>query len=78
MEYQIDAIDRRIILLLQEDGKMKIKEIAHALKMTTTPIFERIKRLEQTGYIKGYTALVDHEKLGFHVSSFLLSHLGGT
>ena len=68
--YQIDAIDRRIIRLLQEDGKMKIKEIAHALKMTTTPIFERIKRLEQTGYIKGYTAIVDREKLGFQLVAF--------
>jgi len=47
MEYQLDAIDKRIIQLLQQDAKMKMKEIAEALHMTTTPIFERIKRLEQ-------------------------------
>ncbi len=70
MDYKIDAIDRRIIKLLQEDGKMKIKEIAHELKMTNTPIFERIKRLEKEGFIKGYSTIVDKEKLGFKLVAF--------
>lgn len=70
MSYKADAIDRRIIQLLQEDGKMKIKEIAGLLKMTNTPIFERIKRLEREGYIKAYSALVDREKLGFSLIAF--------
>lgn len=70
MSYQADAIDRRIIQLLQKDGKMKIKEIAGELKMSNTPIFERIKRLEKEGYIKGYSTLVDREKLGFTLIAF--------
>jgi len=70
MSYEADAIDRRIIRLLQEDGKMKIKEIASALKMTNTPIFERIKRLEKEGYIKAYSAIIDKEKLGFSLVAF--------
>ena len=70
MNYQIDAIDRRIIKLLQQDGKMKIKEVAHHLKMSNTPIFDRIKRLERTGFIKGYTAIVDQKKLGFQLVAF--------
>ena len=70
MDYSIDAIDRRIIQLLQEDGKMKIKEIASALHMTNTPIFDRIKKLEREGYIKGYTAIIDKEKLGFKLVAF--------
>lgn len=70
MEYTIDAIDKRIIQLLLNDGKMKIKEIAHQLNMTNTPIFERIKRLEKEGYIKGYTAKVDASKLGFTLVAF--------
>ncbi|MGK0364748.1 MAG: DNA-binding Lrp family transcriptional regulator [Saprospiraceae bacterium] len=70
MSYHADAIDRRIIQLLQEDGKMKIKEIAGVLKMTNTPIFERIKRLEKEGYIKGYSTLVDRKKLGFSLVVF--------
>jgi len=70
MDYQLDAIDKRIIQLLQQDAKMKMKEIAEALNMTTTPIFERIKRLEQQGFIKGYTAIIDKKKVGFDLVAF--------
>ena len=66
----LDPTDRRILQLLQKDGKMKIKEIAAALQMTNTPVFERIKRLEKDGYIKGYTAIIDREKLGFKLTAF--------
>ena len=70
MEYKIDAIDQRIIQVLQKDGKTKIKEIAHMLNMTNTPVFDRIKRLEREGFIKGYTAIVDKEKMGFNLVAF--------
>ena len=70
MEVKIDATDRRIIAMLQKDGKMTIKDMAEQLKMTTTPIFDRIKRLERDGIIKGYTALVDREKLGYQLMAF--------
>lgn len=70
MDYKIDAIDKRIIQLLQQDGKMKIKEVGHALKMTTTPIFDRIKRLEREGFIEGYSTIVNKEKLGFNLVAF--------
>lgn len=67
---KIDKIDRKIIQLLQHDGKMKIKEIANALKMTNTPIFDRIKRLEKNGVIAGYSTIVDKDKLGFQLVAF--------
>jgi Lrp/AsnC family transcriptional regulator, leucine-responsive regulatory protein len=70
MDYKIDAIDKRIIQLLQQDGKMKIKEIGNHLNMTNTPIFDRIKRLEKEGFIKGYTTIIDKEKLGFKLVAF--------
>ena len=70
MDIKIDAIDRRIIELLQKDGKIKIKEIAHELKMTNTPIFDRIKRLEKDGFILGYSTIVDNAKLGFNLVAF--------
>ncbi len=70
MQEKIDAIDKRIIQLLQQDGKMKIKEIANELKMSNTPIFERIKRLEKNGVIIGYSTLIDKEKLGFNLVAF--------
>jgi len=59
----LDTIDHQIIKLLQINGKTTIKEIANKLNLTTSPIFERIKRLEKEEIIKGYTALVDPKKV---------------
>jgi len=59
----LDTIDHQIIKLLQINGKATIKEIANKLNLTTSPIFERIKRLEKEEIIKGYTALVDPKKV---------------
>jgi DNA-binding Lrp family transcriptional regulator len=59
-----DELDKKILNFLQKDAKLTIKELAEALAMSTTPIFERIKRMEREGVIKGYVALVDQEKVG--------------
>ena len=59
----LDTIDQQIIQLLQFNGKVTIKEIAKKLNLTTSPVFERIKRLEEEKVIKGYTALVDPKKV---------------
>ena len=59
----LDTIDQQIIQLLQFNGKVTIKEIANKLNLTTSPVFERIKRLEEKKVIKGYTALVDPKKV---------------
>ena len=47
----MDTIDKQIISLLQDDAKITIKEIAHRLNLSTTPIFERIKKLEENKVI---------------------------
>jgi len=70
MTNELDAIDKRIIEMLQNDGKVKIKEIAGELKMSNTPVFDRIKKLEREGYIESYTALVNTKKLGFSLVAF--------
>jgi DNA-binding Lrp family transcriptional regulator len=67
---KIDEIDKRILSELQRDGKMKIKELAHLLNMTTSPVFERIKKLENSGIIPSYHARVDPKKLGFQLVAF--------
>jgi DNA-binding Lrp family transcriptional regulator len=59
----IDDIDRSILNALQEDGKLTMKELAGQLNMSTTPIFERVKRLEREGLIVGYRAIVDPQKV---------------
>ncbi|RFC53913.1 Lrp/AsnC family transcriptional regulator [Brumimicrobium aurantiacum] len=59
----IDAIDRKIISRLQKDAKQSIKELAHSIGMTKTPVYERIKKLEKAGIIEKYIAVVDQRKL---------------
>ncbi|MCF8246607.1 MAG: Lrp/AsnC family transcriptional regulator [Saprospiraceae bacterium] len=67
---KFDALDLRILDLLQEDAYATHKEIASKLNMTTTPIFERIKRLERDGIIRKYTAVLDRQKLGLKLAAF--------
>lgn len=59
MAVKLDFIDRQIIELLQEDGRMANNELARQVGLTTTPTLERVKRLEREGVIKGYTAWID-------------------
>ena len=66
----LDDIDRGILRLLQKDAKLTNKEIAQQLDLSVTPIYERIKRLERSGYITGYTARLDRELLGFRLQAF--------
>jgi len=66
----LDATDKLILNLLQEDAKYTNKEIAEKLHMTTTPIFERIKKLEREGFIYKYVALVDRKKAQLSLVAF--------
>jgi len=60
---QLDVLDRKILLYLQEDAHLTTKELASKLSITSTPVHERIKRLERDGYITRYVALVDKHKV---------------
>lgn len=66
----LDQIDRSILKLLQEDAFLTTKEIAVQVNMSTTPVFERVKRLERDGYILRYTALLDRRKVGLPMLVF--------
>jgi len=59
----MDKIDLQILGFLEQDAKMSIKQIADKLSMSKTPIYERIKRLEQQDYIERYAALLNPKKL---------------
>jgi Lrp/AsnC family transcriptional regulator len=61
--YEIDELDREIIALLKRDAKLSIKEIANLVGITTTPVHNRIKKLEKSGIIEKYVAVVDNRKL---------------
>jgi DNA-binding Lrp family transcriptional regulator len=59
----LDEKDLAILRLLQQNAKATVKEIADAVHLSTTPVHERIKRMEQNGVIKQYATLVDHSKV---------------
>ncbi|MBR4920120.1 MAG: Lrp/AsnC family transcriptional regulator [Prevotella sp.] len=59
----LDDIDLQILKTLQKNAKLTTKELADAVHLTPTPVFERQKRLEKRGYIKKYVAILDPEKL---------------
>ncbi|MFC4233477.1 Lrp/AsnC family transcriptional regulator [Parasediminibacterium paludis] len=59
----LDDKDLAILRLLQQNAKATVKEIADAIHLSTTPVHERIKRMEQNGVIKQYATLVDHSKV---------------
>ncbi|MET3979752.1 Lrp/AsnC family leucine-responsive transcriptional regulator [Mucilaginibacter sp. UYP25] len=60
---KLDETDRGILKLLEKDGRISHKAIAYELHKTVTPIHARIRRLQQAGYIKRFTALVDAKKV---------------
>jgi Lrp/AsnC family transcriptional regulator, leucine-responsive regulatory protein len=59
----IDSKDLAILNLLQQNARMTVKEIADKIHLSTTPVHERIKRLEANGVIKQYATLLDHTKV---------------
>lgn len=61
--HQLDVIDFRILKLLQKNSNFTTKELAAKVNLSTTPVFERVKKLEKGGYIKKYVAILDAEKL---------------
>ena len=64
MNETLDEIDVQILKTLQKNAKLTTKELADAVHLSPTPVFERQKRLERQGYIKKYIAILDAEKLG--------------
>lgn len=60
---RLDKVDLQILRLLQENARLTTKELAAKVSLSSTPVFERLKRLESNGYIKKYIAVLDAEKL---------------
>ena len=61
---RLKKIDKHILSILQTDGRIKHAELARKVGLTPTPCIERIKRLEREGYIRGYTAQLDPDRMG--------------
>ncbi len=68
----LDKTDKAILRLLQENAKLTIKEMADQLHLSTTPIFDRMKKLEKNGVIKKHVSLLDAKKIGSNLTVFVL------
>jgi DNA-binding Lrp family transcriptional regulator len=66
----LDSIDNQILMLLQQNSKMNIKEVALKIGLTSTPTYDRIKRLEKAGIITHYKAELNREKVGLALVVF--------
>ena len=60
---KLDKVDLQILRTLQDNARLTTNELAARVSLSSTPVFERLKRLENSGYIKKYIAVLDAEKL---------------
>lgn len=74
----LDQFDRSIVSILQTDGRITLTDLASRVGLTKTPCAARVKRLEADGYILGYKAIVDCEKLGLGHVAFVQVKLNNT
>ena len=70
MMEKLDYIDREILKILQKDAKIGAKSIAEKLGLTKTPVYERVRRLEQDGFIQNYVAILNKDKIEDSITVF--------
>jgi Lrp/AsnC family leucine-responsive transcriptional regulator len=71
MTHDLDPVDRRLLGLLQLQGRLTNVELADRLNLSATPVARRWKRLEELGYITGYIAVIDQKLAGFGVTAYV-------
>lgn len=68
---KIDKTDRKILAILQEDGRLTNQEIAERVSLSPSPCLRRIRSLEESGVIRQYVALLDPEKIGLGLLAYV-------
>lgn len=67
---KLDDIDIQLLKALQKDAKANTKELCELLHLSKTPVYERMRRMECEGVIKGYSAIIDNAKVGLPLVVF--------
>lgn len=70
-DFELDAIDRRILRALQVDGRMTYDELATQVSLSASATLRRVKRLEENKVIAGYVALIPPERVGLGLTAYL-------
>ncbi|WP_018913386.1 Lrp/AsnC family transcriptional regulator [Thiomonas sp. FB-6] len=66
-QFVLDAYSRRILEELQRDSRQTVQQLADKVGLSSTPCWRRVKELEASGVVRGYTALVDRAKVGLNL-----------
>src|SRR5438067_10032686 len=78
---ELDKTDRKILAILQEDGRLSNQDVAERVSLSPSPCLRRIRRLEEAGVIRGYVALLEPRLLGLGLLAYVnvrLEKRGGT
>jgi len=75
MTTNLDKTDFQILKLLQENGRITNLQLSSEIGLSPAPTLERVRKLEQSGLVKSYHAVVDEEKLGFGIKAFMLVNI---
>jgi len=67
----MDNVDMKLVELLQENGRMPLKQLAQEVFLSSPAVSARLEKLAKDGIITGYHASVDHQKLGFPICAFI-------
>jgi DNA-binding Lrp family transcriptional regulator len=73
----LDEVDRKIIALLRDNARRSFQDIGGHVSLSAPAVKRRVDRLEEKGVVKGYTAVVDPEVLGFHTHAFVSMYCEG-
>ena len=68
---KLDQVDRDILNILQTDGRSSASHIAEEISMSIPAVADRIKKLQESGVIRGFTTLLNHRKVGLDISAFV-------
>lgn len=69
--YAPDDLDRRILALLRDDGRLSLAALGRALNLSHPAVHERLRRLTRDGYVRGYHADLDYQRLGFGLTAYI-------
>jgi Lrp/AsnC family transcriptional regulator, leucine-responsive regulatory protein len=67
----MEDLDRRIVELLSQDGRMSFTDLGKVTGLSTSAVHQRVRRLEERGVIQGYRAVIDHNALGMPLLAFI-------
>lgn len=77
-EDQLDRMDRNIMSALAKNGRLSMAQLAAKVGLSKTPVQARVKRLERDGFIRGYAAIIDRERMGEGHVAFVQVKLSDT